>query len=461
MAFEQKDKDERQDAETPRQMPREMRRNCLLRVFLGASASRRSILFRPGEVVLSLITQLVCVQCGTTYCEGEADTCPRCGRDEGILDVQFDMVAAAKTLTRQNLAGRTRSHWRYRELLPLDDAFIPRDGHVGWTPIIDAPRLAAALGIKRIRLKDDGRNPSGSFKDRPSSVGVARALQLEAKAIACASTGNAASSCACSAAAAGLPCFIFVAKFVPEGKLAQLLAYGACVFRVQGAYEQAYELCNQACARFGWYNRNAAINPYLVEGKKTGGMELAEQLADDPPQWVAASVGDGCSIAAIEKGIRSIKEIGLTNWTSKMLGVQAAGCDPVTRAFETGKLDRSGHGDTYADSINVAIPRNWRKAVNAVRQSGGAYIDATDEHIKQAVVLTGRLTGVFAEPAAACAVAGIAAARQRGILGPDADVVAFITGNGLKDVAGALKAVGKPHDIAPSLDAVEAIVEKI
>jgi threonine synthase len=285
-------------------------------------------------------------------------------------------------------------------------------------------------------------------------------MQLKARAIACASTGNAASSCAYSAAVAGLPCFVFVASFVPEGKLAQLLAYGACVFRVVGAYEQAYDLCNQACARFGWYNRNAAINPYLVEGKKTGGMELAEQLADDPPQWVAASVGDGCSIAGIEKGIRSMKEIGVTNWTARMLGVQAAGCDPVTRAFTSGKLDRSGRGATYADSINVAVPRNWRKAVNAVRQSGGAYIDATDDQIKQAVALTGRLSGVFAEPAAACAVAGIAAARERGILGPDADVLAFITGNGLKDTAGAMAAVGRPHDVAASLEAVAAIVER-
>jgi threonine synthase len=320
--------------------------------------------------------------------------------------------------------------------------------------------LAEALGIKRLRLKDDGRNPSGSFKDRPSSVGMARAIQVNASAVACASTGNAASSLARAAAYAGRPCYIFVAKFVPQGKLAQLLAYGATVFRVQGTYAQAYDLCNQACEKFGWYNRNAAINPYLVEGKKTGGMELAEQLTDDPPTWVSASVGDGCSIAGMHKGIESLKAVGLTNWSAKMLGVQAAGCDPVARAFETGKLDRSGKGDTYADSINVAIPRNWRKAVNAVRKSEGAYVGVSDDEIMKAVRLTGSLTGVFAEPAAATAVAGIAVARRRGIVGPDADVVAMITGNGLKDIAGALKAVGDPHDVEPSMDAVSRVVEK-
>lgn len=408
---------------------------------------------------MSLMTGLVCVQCGAAYREGERDTCPRCGVDEGILDVRFDLERAAKTLTRRALAERTRSHWRYRELLPLDDAFIPTEGHLGWTPIIEAPRLASLLGIRRLRLKDDGRNPSGSFKDRPSSVGVARAMQLNAKAIACASTGNAASSCAYSAAVAGLPCFIFVAKFVPQGKLAQLLAYGACVFRVNGTYEEAYELCNQSCARFGWYNRNAAINPYLVEGKKTGGLELAEQLADDPPQWVSGSVGDGCSIAGVHKGIASMKAVGVINWSARMLGVQSAGCDPVARANKDGRLDRSGRGDTYADSINVAIPRNWRKAVNAIRESNGAFVTATDEQIMKAAASTGRLTGVFAEPAAAAAVAGIGAARETGILGPDADVLAFITGNGLKDVAGALKAVGQPHDIKPSLEEVSRIVE--
>jgi threonine synthase len=413
----------------------------------------------PESIKMSLITELVCVQCGGKYREGEADTCPACGPDEGILDVRFDMARARETLTRRALAGRHRSHWRYRELLPLDEAYCPAEGLVGWTPVIDAPRLAKALGVGRVRIKDDGRNPSGSFKARPSSVGVARAMQGGAKVVACASTGNAASSLAYSAAVAGLECNIFVARYCPEGKLAQLLAYGARVFRVQGKYEQAYDLCNQACRSYGWYNRNAAVNPYLVEGKKTGGMELAEQLADDPPEWVSASVGDGCSIAGVQKGIASMREIGVTDWSAKMLGVQAAGCDAVARAFRDGRLDRSGAGDTYADSINVPIPRNWRKAVNCVKESGGAYVTATDEEIMEAVRLTARLTGVFAEPAGAAAVAGIMVARRQGLLNEKSDVVAMVTGNGLKDIAGALKAVGRPNDIEPTMDAVRKIVE--
>jgi len=407
---------------------------------------------------VSSITELVCVQCGTSYREGEVSTCPRCGPDEGILDVRFDLRRAAQTLTRQNLAQRAWSHWRYRELLPLDEAFCPTSGHLGWTPIIEAPRLAKALGIARLRLKDDGRNPSGSFKDRPSSVGVQRALQEGMETIACASTGNAASSLAYSAAVAGMACNIFVGKNVPQGKLAQLLAYGARVFRVQGTYAQAYDLCTQACEKFGWYNRNAAINPYLVEGKKTGGLEAAEQCTDDPPQWIVCSVGDGCSIAGVHKGVVEMQAVGITNWTARMLGVQAEGVAPIADAFRTGKLDRSGTGDTYADSINVPVPRNWRKAVNAVRESNGAYVTTTDAEIMRAVPLTGRLTGVFAEPAAATTIAGIAAAREQGILDAKSNVLAMITGNGLKDIAGALRAVGEPLDVPPTLEAVLAIV---
>ena len=407
---------------------------------------------------MSFVTDLVCVQCGATQPSGGPWTCPTCGRDEGILDIRYDVEAAARTLTRDAVRTRSRSHWRYRELLPLDDEFCPADGSVGWTPLIEAPRLAKALGVRRVRLKDDGRNPSASFKDRASSVGVAHAMQLGQTTLACASTGNAASSLAGCSAAAGLSANIFVSRIVPEGKLAQLLAYGARVFKVLGTYAQAYDLCSAACDEFGWYNRNAAINPYLVEGKKTGGLEVAEQCTDDPPDWVACSVGDGCSIAGVYKGLVQMKAIGLIDWNARMLGVQAAGVAPIAAAAETGRLDQSRGGDTYADSINVPVPRNWRKAVAVVRDSGGAFVTVSDEQIMQAVRDAGRLAGVFAEPAAAAAVAGVREARQRGIIAASASVVVMITGNGLKDIAGALRAVGGPHEIKPELSEVARIV---
>lgn len=407
---------------------------------------------------MSFVTMLKCVQCNAEYPPGGPWTCPTCGPDEGILDVRFDLARAAKSLAPTTLCTRPLSHWRYAELLPLDGPPPAGLAHIGWTPLIEAPRLARALGVGRLRLKDEGRSASGSFKDRPSSLGVALALQSHAKAIACSSTGNAASSLAHSAAAAGVPAFIFVPHSCPDGKMAQLLAYGACVFRVDGTYDQAYQLCNQACAQFGWYNRNCAINPYLVEGKKSGGLELAEQCAADPPDWVAASVGDGCSIAGMQKGLAEMQAVGCVGWSARMLGVQAAGCAPIVAALSSGRLDRSGRGDTYADSINCPVPRNWRKAVRAITASNGAYVTVTDEQIMEAVRVTGRLSGVFAEPAAAATVAGVAEAVRRGLLGSKSNVVAMITGNGLKDTAGAARAVGKPHVIAPELGAVERVV---
>jgi len=229
---------------------------------------------------------------------------------------------------------------------------------------------------------------------------------------------------------------------------------------VQGTYAQAYDLCTQACQRFGWYNRNAAINPYLVEGKKTGGLEAAEQSADDPPDWIVCSVGDGCSIAGVHKGVVEMKAIGVDRLDGPHFGSAGGRCRADCGSIQTGKLDRSGRGDTYADSINVPVPRNWRKAVDAVRQSNGAYVTATDGEIMKAVPLTGRLTGVFAEPAAATTIAGIATARERGVLDAKSNVLAMITGNGLKDIQGALKAVGEPFDVQPTLDAVLAIVQK-
>lgn len=407
---------------------------------------------------MSCVTQLTCVQCHAAFAEGGPWTCPTCGPDEGLLDVNYDLARVARTLTRSALSQRDLSHWRYRELLPLADSFCPRQGLVGWTPIVEAPRLASVLGVARLRLKDETRNPSASFKDRASSVGVARALQEGFRSVACASTGNAASSLAYCAAATGLQANIFVSRIVPEGKLAQLLAYGARVFKVRGTYAQAYDLCTRACGHFGWYNRNAAINPYLVEGKKTGGLEVAEQCVSDPPDWVVCSVGDGCSIAGVYKGITQMRAIGLIGWRPRMLGVQPVDVAPIAQAYRSGFLDRDGRGSTYADSINVPVPRNWRKAVNAVRESDGAFVAVSDAEIMHAVRLTGRLTGVFAEPAAAAAVAGVAAATRSGLIDAKASVVAMITGHGLKDVAGALRAVGRPHEISPDISEVLEIV---
>lgn len=396
------------------------------------------------------ILGLKCVTCGAIYSTRVAYTCPSCGTTDGLLDVQFDYGAISRVLTHRTLATRSdRSHWRYRELLPIRAGAKLPDLSVGWTPVTQTDRLARHIGLTSLLIKDDGRNPSGSLKDRASSLGAVRCLAKRQKIIACASTGNAASSLAGMAASLGLRSVIFVPQRAPEPKLTQLLIFGATVVRVQGSYEDAFQLCQRSCERWGWYNRNCAINPYLVEGKKTVSLEICEQLDWQPPDWVTVSVGDGCTIAGVWKGFREMHQIGLIERTPHILGVQAAGAAPVTEAFLTGQPLRPIKPQSVADSIAVGVPRNWRKAVLAVRESGGAMLNVSDDEILDAMRYTGRLSGIFAEPAAAASVAGLKAAIAQGVVGRRASCLAIVTGNGLKDTQSARQAVKGPFDIPP------------
>jgi threonine synthase len=387
-------------------------------------------------------------------------TCPTCGPDDGILEIRFDLDRVRAAWRAEPLSSRPLNHWRYRELLPLDPAAIPQNWPVGWTPVLELSRLARELGVRQLLLKDEGRNPTASLKDRASSVGVVHAMQHGATTIATASTGNAATSLAGHAALAGMKAIIFVPRNAAAPKLAQLLVYGACVFAVAGPYDDAYRLCSAACQRFAWYNRNCAINPVLVEGKKTCGLEIAEQSAagGNVPDWVVVSVGDGCTIAGIAKGLAEMHALGLIDRVPRLLGVQAAGVAPIAYALQHGELPREAVGTTIADGINVAVPRNWRKAVAAIRASQGTMVTVTDEQMLSALAQAGR-HGVFGEPAAAASIAGVKLAVERGIIGRDESVLTVNTGSGLKDTVSAMKAVGQPIQIDANLDAVETAMD--
>ena len=398
---------------------------------------------------MEFVRGLRCVCCDAVYSTRVPYTCPACGI-EGILDVEYDYPAIARRLTRRQLAARPqRDHWRYRELLPIGENAVLPAVPVGWTPIVDARSLARHVGVGTLYLKDDGRNPSGSLKDRASSIGVVKAREKRRPIIACASTGNAASSCAGMAASMGMASVIFVPQRAPEPKVTQLLIFGATVLRVRGSYEDAFQLSQRTSEQMGWYNRNCAINPYLVEGKKTAGLEACEQLDWEVPEWVAVSVGDGCTIAGIWKGFREMHALGLTRRTPRMLGVQAEGAAPIAEAWRTGRDARPMEPHSIADSIAVGVPRNWRKALLAIRESGGAMIGVSDAEILDAMRYTGRLAGVFAEPAAAAAVAGLRRAAAKGLIGRRATALAMITGNGLKDTQSARAAVGEPFEVGP------------
>jgi threonine synthase len=387
--------------------------------------------------------------------------CPRCGPADGILDIGYDLERVRAAWQKTPLENRAQNQWRYAELLPLEPNAVPGDWRVGFTPVVHAERLARELGVRQIVFKDEGRNPTGSFKDRSSAVGVAHALQVGSTTIACASTGNAASSLAGHAALAGLPAVIFVPETAPEPKVAQLQVFGATVFAVKSSYDAAYDLCTRACREFGWYNRNCAINPVLVEGKKTAGLEIAEQSAafGGVPDWVAVSVGDGCTIAGIWKGLRQMHELGVIDRLPRLLGVQADQVKPIEYALEHDELPKQIDGKTIADSIDVRVPRNWRKAVSAIRDAEGRFVTASDEAILDAMRLAGR-HGVFAEPAAAAALAGVVSAVDSKLIGPHERVLVMITGSGLKDTRSAIRAAGRPAAIEPTVDAVEAEINK-
>ena len=393
-----------------------------------------------------------CTRCGAEYEALPTITTCKCG---GILDIQYSYSAIRDHFSPADLEqNRDWSMWRYRPFLPVEEDSPAPPLRVGWSPLYKADRLSKVLGLKTLYIKDDGQNPTASLKDRASAMAVVKAREAGADTIACSSTGNAASSLAGNAAAAGLSTYIFVPSRAPKGKVAQLMIFGATVISVDGSYEDTFALSKAAIDRWGWYNRNAAINPYLSEGKKTVSFELMEQLHWQVPDYVALSVGDGCTIAGVWKGLKDLYETGFIDRLPKLLSVQAEGCCPLNRALQTGEPWSPMEENTLADSIAVGVPRNADKALNAVRESGGIAVNVSDEEILEAMRLLGRTQGVFGEPAGVTGTAGVKKALELGLIDPDSTVVSIVTGNGLKDVQNGIRAAGEPMLVRPDLDAL-------
>ena len=403
---------------------------------------------------------LKCVLCGREYSpDPERYVCDSCGLD-GTLDVLYDVSNAKKKITKEAMSvNMDMSMWRYRNILPvLNDANMP-DLAVGWTPLYENKRMASKYGVNKLYIKDDGRNPTASLKDRASAVGVAKAMDFGQKVVACASTGNAASSLSGFAAVSGLESYIFVPEKAPAAKVTQLLVYGANVVLVKGDYAKAFDLATAAIEKFGWYNRNCAINPYLVEGKKTCAMEIAEQLNWEVPDRVFISVGDGCCIGGLYKGFRDLLDLGLTGRMPKITGVQAEGSSPIYRAIiENSERVTFGPADTIADSISVGAPRNWAKALRAIRKSGGTAVTVSDSEILSAIPELARSSGVFGEPAGVTGFAGFRKMAMAGETGPDETIAVVVTGNGLKDIESAKRSVGQAFSCAPDLEEFSRLI---
>jgi len=428
-----------------------------------------------------------------TLCSDKLDphttryVCPKHG-DAGILDTILDYKAIAARTSPQKIAeSHDFSMWRYADLLPIDDAakFAP-PLHVGWTPLYRSTALGAQLGLSHLYFKDDGRNPTASFKDRASAFVVAKARELGVEIITTASTGNAGAALAGMAAAAKMPAVIFVPQTAPPAKIAQLLIFGSRVMLVKGNYDQAVALCLAASKEFGWYCRNTAYNPYTVEGKKTAAFEICEQLGQIPnpksqpptsnfqpltsnlqhptskwsaPDCIFVSVGDGNIISGLWKGLRDLAALGWIDKMPRLMGIQAEGSAACYNAWKAGTEKITPvNAVTVADSISADLPLDGVRAVRAVRETGGAYLTVSDDEILAAIPELARSEAIFVEPAASAAYAGLKKAVKQGLVKSDERIVVMLTGNGLKDIASAMMAAGTGTVIEPTLEAVRKAI---
>ncbi len=414
------------------------------------------------------VTGLTCVICGKTYPADYAGYVCTDHGNEGILDVQYDYDTISSEWTKEDLAANPdRTMWRYKPVMPVaPDAEVP-PLTVGCTPMYDARPLAADLGIARVWVKDEGRQPTASLKDRASAMAVVKAREVGAEVVTTASTGNAAAALSGISASVGQKNVIFVPKTAPEAKIAQLLTYGSTVALVNGNYGDAFELCMLAAAEYGWYNRNTGYNPYMTEGKKTAGWEILEDLGWSPPDAIFVSVGDGSIIGGVHKAMKDALALGWIDYSPRIYGIQAAGSDYMVQAFESGEdvLTKAPiSADTIADSISADLPRDRIKAMRAVTETNGAYVRVSDGEILAAMPLLARGSGVFAEPAGATAYAGLIKAVATGLVKENEEVVVLSTGSGLKDVASAMKAVAAagttPMVVDPTLEALKEAIQK-
>ena len=386
------------------------------------------LLSPPGSDAATRIRGLVCRNCGRPESLGASYVCGACF---GPLEVDYDL--ASITLDRAAIGARPAGIWRYLELLPVEAK--PRRGLVvGSTPLVEADRLGSRLGVDRLLLKDDTRNPTLSFKDRAVAVAAARAPSLGIDTLACASTGNLAAATAGAAAAIGLPSYVFVPAGIEPGKIRHALAYGATVVPIDGTYDDVNRLCIEVADELGWGFVNVNLRPYYAEGSKTLAFEIAEQLGWRTPDVIVAPIASGALFSKLAKGLRELAAIGLIDARPvRFVGAQAVGCGPVAQAWERGgAVQPVRTPDTFAHSLAIGSPADGRYALEVARESGGSIEAVSDAQTAQAIRDAARLEGVHVEPAGGVTLASVAAARRRGVIRNGDEVVALVTGNGLK-----------------------------
>jgi threonine synthase len=401
---------------------------------------------------------LKCRLCGKTYAKEPLNFCTE---DFGPLEVDYDYEAIAEAVNRGTIEARPFNMWRYRELLPIDGE--PTVGpQVGGTPLIRADRLAKALGVKRLWVKNDAVNfPTLSFKDRVVSVALSKAREFGFRTVGCASTGNLANSVAANAAAAGLEAYIFVPADLERAKVLGTSIYGAKVIGVTGTYDEVNRLCTQVAFKYGWGFVNINLRPFYAEGSKTVGFEIAEQLGWRVPQHVVVPMAGGSLIGKVQKAFQELHKVGLIDSSAcKIHGAQPAGCNPITSAVKEG---REAHRpvkrpNTIAKSLAIGDPADGYFAIRVIHGSGGWAEDVTDAEIADAMALLGRTEGIFAETAGGVTVAVARKLIEQGRIPRDEEVVLCITGNGLKTQDAVADCLVQPAVIKPSVEEFEPLV---
>ena len=403
---------------------------------------------------MSFSTGLFCRECGTSYPSEARYACEFCF---GPLEVAYDLGAARGVVTRESIESGPASIWRYRALLP-DPGDEPVDLGAGWTPLRRATRLAEELGVRELWLKDDTRNPTGSFKDRVVSVALSSARRLGFTTAACASTGNLATSVAAHAAFIGWPSVTIIPADLERSKIAMTAIFGGTVLGVEGSYDDVNRLCVELVAEHpDWAFANINLRPYYAEGSKTLAFEIAEQLGWRAPDQVVVPVASGSQFIKVAKGFSQFLELGLIDGPApRLFGAQATGCSPVATAFaQDAEFITPQRPNTIARSLAIGNPADGPFVLDDLRQHGGDCGSVSDDEILECIGLLARTEGVFAETAGGVTIASLRQMIQRGTIDPEGSIVAIISGHGLKTLDAVVDTAVVSSTIRPSLEAAE------
>ena len=407
----------------------------------------------------SFVKGLRCRECGAECEIAPVHVCESCF---GPLEVEYDYDAVKRVLTRELIESRPRNIWRYRELLPIDGE--PRIGlHSGFTPLVRADRLAAALGVEELYVKDDSVNhPTFSYKDRVVSVAISKAIEFGFDTVSCASTGNLANSVSAHAARAGLDCYIFIPDNLEQGKVIGSTIYGPKAVAIHGNYDDVNRLCTEIADKYGWAFVNINVRPYYTEGAKTYGFEVAEQLGWRLPKHIVVPTAGGTILPKVAKAFQELQQLGLVEGDFRIYSAQAGGCAPVVHAIHRHTdLITPVKPDTIAKSIAIGNPADGYYVLKAVKESGGWGEAVTDEEIVEGIKLLARTEGIFTEPAGGTTVAVTKKLIQQGRIPRDESIVISVTGNGYKTLEAVIGAVEQPFRIPAKLQAFDELFAQL